>query len=361
MRALVALNPDMLESIKYSALKSINMGGLEILLGLVDFDDPVFEREDSKNDNSVLIKVNAFSCNYRDKGILVYNYNLMRETKRLFVPFGSEFCGTVIDKGNNVSEFEIGDQVIPDCSYEDMTDSEIPPGVVTNFASLGWLRVNKNKIVKKPMTFTESEGACFSLGAQTAASMIRKSEVLKSKTKKPIIFSACSSTSLFVAQQLKAYGINPICISKTKNCEKYPVDTQWDTINNISKYFSSMSHAFDPFFDLNILNAVNSLMMGGKYLYCGMLEQHPQLAVKDISEYENDIREAMKLNIIKNASIIGNCLGEAKDLKDAIHLYEDNNIKPIIDKEFFLDEGTEFLERSFNGRGKIGKCVIVCD
>jgi len=232
---------------------------------------------------------------------------------------------------------------------------------VTNFASLGWLKLHKQKLVKKPDNFDETEGACFSLGAQTAASMIRKSGILESDVKKPIVFSASSATSIFLTQQLIAYGIEPLCIS-TKNSKRIFEDgIVADSTDNIEKYLYNATHAFDPFLDINILNAVNTLMMGGKYIYCGILEQHPLLAVKDISEYNNDLREALKLSIIKNVSIIGNCLGKSEDLQNAVNLYESKNLKPIMDKVFSLENGIEFIKRSFLDRNKTGKCVMRCE
>lgn len=361
MRTVVALNPDLLDEIKYTPLGSVEFGGLDILFGIVDFEKPKFDKLDKKNDDYVLIRVDAFSCNYRDKGMLVYNYQLMRENKRLFLPFGSEFCGTVMEKGRNVCEFQLGEKVIPDCGYEDKIGTEASPGVVTNFASLGWLKIHKQKLVKKPDNFDVVEGACFSLGAQTAASMISKSGILESNVKKPVVFSAGSATSIFLTQQLMAHGIEPLCISSKNSKRIFEEGVLSDGTDNIDKYLYNASHAFDPFFDINILNAVSTLMIGGKYIYCGILEQHPLLAVKDISEYNNDLRGALELSIIKNVSIIGNCLGKSEDLRNAIKLYKSKNIKPIMDKVFSLENGIEFIKRSFLDRNKTGKCVMKCE
>lgn len=358
MKAIVALNKDMLDKTEHKILGSVKFGDLDILFGIVNLERPKFDRANKRNDDYVLIKVDAFSCNYRDKGMLLHNYQLMKENKRLFLPFGSEFCGTVIEKGRNVHEIQIGEKVISDCGYEDKVGTEIMPGVVTNFASLGWLRIHEKKLIKKPENFTTVEGACFSLGAQTAISMINKSGILECNEKKPIVFSAGSATSIFIIQQLIAHEIKPICFS-TKNLKKiFGNRVEVDCIKNVDKYVDKATHIFDPFFDINILHGINTLMMGGKYIYCGMLEQHPLLGIKDISRYDNDLRDALKLSIIKNVSILGNCLGKSEDLRYVINLYEREKIKPIIDRVFSLENGLEFINRSFFERSKIGKCVI---
>lgn len=52
------------------------------------------------------------------------------------------------------------------------------PGVVTNFASLGWQRIHKRKLIKIPYGLDDTTASYFSLGAQTAAGMIRRSGIL---------------------------------------------------------------------------------------------------------------------------------------------------------------------------------------
>ncbi|SCW52059.1 MDR/zinc-dependent alcohol dehydrogenase-like family protein [Eubacterium ruminantium] len=358
MKVLVALNPDMLDEICYENAEYIQLGKARVLIGNVELSEPSFDENDEKNKDHVLVRVDAFSCNFRDKGILLHNYELMMKNKRAFLPFGSEFCGEIVKKGKNVNEYSVGDIVIPDCRYEEMDSKEVAPGITTNFASLGWLRLNKNKIVKKPDSFGISEGAAFGLGAETAASMIRKSGILEADVKKPIVFSANSATSLFIIQALLAHGIEPICISSKKPDAEYPFDVKRDSTDNIEKYFGTATHAFDPFFDINILNAVSTLNMGGKYIYCGMVEQHPLLSEKDLSEYTTTLREALKIAIVKNISIIGNCLGTHDDIVDAGKLYERKGMKPVVEGIYKVYEGMQFLGKSFLGKNAPGKCVM---
>lgn len=364
MRALVALNPCMPISSGCEKLGIVKMGELEIPFGLVELDRPEFNPNIEKNEDSVLLKVDAYSCNYRDKGMLANNFLILMRDKRTFVPFGSEFCATVIDKGKNVTEFEIGDKVISNCAYSDYLKNGLQPGVVTNFASLGWLRLHKSKLIKKAEAFSDSQAACFSLGAQTAFGMIRRSGILESEKKKPMVFSSSAATSVFIIQMLRALNIDPVCASSksaTKKMKEVFEDAKYVTNEELESYCDYSTHTFDPFYDLNLLNAINTLGFEGKYIYCGLFEQHPLLATKNITDYECAIREALKVGVVKNASVIGNCLGTTQDLKDAIELYESKNIKPIVDSEYKLEEGILFITNSFISRDKVGKCVMICD
>ncbi|WP_330942692.1 alcohol dehydrogenase catalytic domain-containing protein, partial [Streptococcus anginosus] len=90
---------------------------------------PVFDLNNPKNDDYLLIKVNSFSCNYRDKAILVNNFEQLLRLGKPFLPFGSEFSATIVLKGKNVDEFGIGDKVIPNCTYEGVTNDNVVPGV----------------------------------------------------------------------------------------------------------------------------------------------------------------------------------------------------------------------------------------
>jgi hypothetical protein len=62
---------------------------------------------------------------------------------------------------------------MPNCAYPESGVKGVSPRVTTNFASMGWLRMDRKKIIKIPKTLTNREAACFSLGAQTTSSMIR--------------------------------------------------------------------------------------------------------------------------------------------------------------------------------------------
>lgn len=364
MRALVALNPNIPISSGCEQLGSVKMGELEIPFGLVEFDQPEFDPNTEKNEDSVLLKVNTFSCNYRDKGMLANNFLILMKENRKFVPFGSEFCATVIDKGKNVTEFEIGDKVISNCAYSDYFKNGLQPGVVTNFASLGWLRLHKSKLIKKAETFSDRQAACFSLGAQTAYGMIRRSGILESEKKQPMVFSSSSATSIFIIQILRALNIDPVCVSSkpaTQKMKEVFENAKYVTNEELANYCDYSTHTFDPFFDLNLLNALGTLGFEGKYIYCGLFEQHPLLATKNITEYECAIREALKVGVLKNASVIGNCLGTTQDLKDAIELYESKNIRPIVDSEYKLEDSISFITKSFISRDKVGKCVMIYD
>ncbi|MGT2887119.1 hypothetical protein N1495_04105 [Streptococcus didelphis] len=108
----------------------------------------------------------------------------------------------------------------------------------------------------------------------------------------------------------------------------------------------------------NFSRAVSFLDNGGKYVFCGFLNQHPVLSKEnDKTLNTEEIFNSLKLVIVKNISLIGNCLGSQEDLNKVIEIYS-SNMSPTIDSEYNLGQLEEFLTRSFFDKNKLGKCVI---
>jgi len=61
----------------------------------------------------------------------------------------------------------------------------------------------------------------------------------------------------------------------------------------------------------------------------------------------------------KNIQIIGNCVGLARDLKDAIRDYQSGALKVIIDSVYTGTQVGAFLERTFNSPDRFGKVVYL--
>lgn len=364
MKCLVAINPDMIDKLGFKYLGAVKFGTNQVHLGEIEMKQPEFDVDSPHNRDYLLLKVKAFSCNYRDKALLLVNYQKIMEAKRIFLPFGSEFSAEVVAVGKGVSEFKIGDRVMGDCAYPDNGAKGVLPGVVTNFASLGWQRIHKRKLIKIPSGLTDLEASCFSLGSQTAASMIRRSGILKIQGN-PLVFSGRSATSLFIVRQLIAHGYRPVVFSTSnwtrEEKEKiYPSEVR--VVKKEIRYEdvidSGITHIFDPFFDMNLGLAMQYIKMNGTYITCGLRDQHPILSEETPKKMEPIVRAAISQAILKNVSIIGNCLGTTEDLESSIELFNRTGCSPIIDKVYTLEQSLDFVENSFFNKQKFGKMVL---
>lgn len=315
---------------------------------------PLFRRR-------VLVRIDAFSCNYRDKTL---SLTFAEQSRRLPMSsktrgFGSEFAGTVVAAGCDISSVHVGDRVMPDASYPNVEVSNFRPGIVTNGASKRWAIFEENKLCVVPDWMTIPQAAAYSLAAQTAFSMVRKSGVGRSST--ALVASARSSTSLTIIRTLQALNVRIIAVSSSQ-WSKEEIRRFGDTsgveflTTEASKQripSGACDAIFDPFADINFPNFAPKLRKGGVYMTCGFKNQHSA----NFKESDNVAQYYYVLQslIVNNQRLEGNCIGTAQDLKDALN-YGESVCVPI-DSVYGPRQASDFLRRSFIER-KFGKVVL---
>lgn len=370
MKALALINTKLITADLAEYMKPIMIANNEVQCGLIDVPQPSFDSDNEVNKDYVLVRVKAFSCNYRDKAIILKSALKMKLNEpSLTQPvafFGSDFVGTIISKGKDVENVEIGDRVIPDCYYPDVAYEGIAPGVVTNEASKGWLRLHKSKIMKITEEVSDAIAAGFSIGAQTSHSMIRRTNITCKE--KALVFSGRSHTSLFITKSLLKLGVDTTVLTTsewTKEQEEFIKPARlvkierrskkkiWEE-NSLGKY----DVVFDPFFDLHLLTSVNMLKLNGRYITCGFKNQH-----NDFKEVQDDLYEMNTMNVmlttmINNLSIIGNCIGTTQDLYDQIQSYDAKHPLIAIEKILDVTQGSEFLDLTYNDKNRFGKVIM---
>ncbi|MCX8105918.1 MAG: zinc-binding dehydrogenase [Ignavibacterium album] len=104
----------------------------------------------SPKPNEVTIEVKAIGLNFADFFCI---HGLYKAAPKYNLIPGLEFSGVVIDKGQDVSEFMIGDKVI---------------GVTKFGAFVTHINLDKNYLMKLPVDWTFEEGASFVVQALTA-------------------------------------------------------------------------------------------------------------------------------------------------------------------------------------------------
>lgn len=118
---------------------------------------------------------------------------------------------------------------------------------------------------------------------------------------------------------------------------------------------------FDPFMDVYFNKSIKFVNFNGKYIHCGFYKQnilYPSLITNGSKEtYFNSLAECM----IKNISVIGNCLGVTNDLLAALKDFYCNDYSPIIYKKYGKSQLIPFLETSFHKKNRFGKVVFSYD
>ncbi|MBC3049052.1 NADPH:quinone reductase-like Zn-dependent oxidoreductase [Staphylococcus capitis] len=305
------------------------------------------------------------------KVLALINTNLVSEEDVNFQAppfdyFGSDFVGRIVAKGYSVDEFDIGQRVIPNCAYPDPPFLGVAPGAVTNEASKGWLRLHKSKLIKIPEHMNNAVAAGFSIGSQTSTSMVRR--VNLKQNERALVLSGRSNTSMFIINNLISKGIDTTILTTSdwtpeeqaliRPAKLHKID------RNMQKWEEDLGEfdvIFDPYFDLHLEKAVNQMKVGGRYITCGYKNQHTDFSENEDEKTPNHLKNIMLKVMLNNLSLIGNCIGTWEDLEKGISDYNENEFIVPIDRSYSIEEGSAFVDRTYNTRGRLGKAIMLYD
>lgn len=358
-----------------SRVGSFQMQGYEVEAGFFPAAMPGFEPS-GQHRGHVLIEVNAFSCNYRDRALVLRMATMPLPNS--YYPIGSELSGVVIDAGSEVEELKVGDRVMIDGYYG---YGEQPWGIPTNHSSRRYQVLPSQKLKKVPEGMSDVEAAAFSIGGQTSFSMVRRSGTrLGSRV---LVTGGSSNTSLFLISAARIAG-GEVCATTTSE-EKAPLIRKagadevfvldgsprgLESCKEIRDYVAEKGGfevVLDPFADLYLSQVIDLMDQGGSYASCGLERQFP---VRGELGNGNEGRCVMSgvafMGVMtRNIQVIGNCLGSSEDLDRALAAWQAGQFKIAIDSvyEYNLANGGEgsdavrFLSRSFLEKGRFGKVV----
>ncbi|VEJ30893.1 Beta-ketoacyl-acyl-carrier-protein synthase I [Rothia dentocariosa] len=334
-----------------------------------------FDESAPENAHQVLVRMEAFSCNYRDASILFTSYGVLRTLEKPgFMHFGSDFVGVVEAIGSEVTTVKPGQRVMPDSSYPQDRDPVVGDGIPSNKVGRGWLVFPESKLCPVPDGLDTVEAASLGINAQTAASMLRRAGVKAGS--RILITAGKSNTSLCVAGLAAAIGAECTVLSTSPWTEEELDAVRHPTIVSVdksSKPFSSepleslaarnesYDAIIDPFFDLYFMRVMRHLAHGGTYVTCGFKNQHP--AQSDASDQGAQmpvsyLYEVLISAVLGNKTVVGNCIGLRNDLEAALEAVAAGKFHPVIDSVYSPDQAEEFLRRSFGAEPRFGKVVM---
>jgi NADPH:quinone reductase-like Zn-dependent oxidoreductase len=315
--------------------------------------------------NEVRIRVLAFSCNYRDRGLLASEVARARSTR--VTPFGSEFCGVAEAVGASVRSIRVGDRVMGNNAFGSRVRRGGPTGIPTNSASMECLHLDARQLHSVPARMDTIHAAAFSLAAQTAAAMVRRLALQRGD--RLVVTSARSVTSLFTIQLAAAAGAHVTAVSRTFTAAD---DAFWRSLgaravepvttfrpgdaSARSRSSGRFDAAVDPFHDLNLPWVVPHLRFGGRVITCGF-EAQSGAPDRDVAARESAIATTLKVAGMRNITIMGHCLGESRDLRAAVRAHRAGALQVPIDAVYTRAELGAFVVRSFAEPSRRGKVV----
>jgi NADPH:quinone reductase-like Zn-dependent oxidoreductase len=351
------------------AVDSLRIEGMPVTVGRVETVEPGFDPASPRQRSCVLLEVKAFSCNYRDKALVLELSRRCRGASFHF--FGSEFVAEVLAIGNGVSGLRQGDLVIADNSYPASGVEGLPPGIPTDFASQRRQVLHAAKLMKVPREMPTEVAAAFSIGAQTIYSVVRRLALRPGA--QVLVTAAKSNTSLFAIAALRARDVAVYAASTSRRFEAelkargvkrlIEIDSQADRLlpdaemRRLVADTGGFDAVIDPFFDLYLGKVLDLLRFGGRYVTCGLYDQYSNLTGRPLQARGKDLRGIMTTAIVRNIELIGNCLGSASDLADALADYRDGKLEVIVDRVFRGDVMADFFRRTYEAPSRFGKVV----
>jgi NADPH:quinone reductase-like Zn-dependent oxidoreductase len=322
------------------ALQIIKYGEIEDSLAFNEVSKP------SVQANDVLIEVKAAAINPIDKSIILGNLQAM-----LPIPLPStsayDVSGIVVAKGNEVSNFEIGDLVYSRVPQEQM-------GTLAEFVT-----VPSNAVSRKPENISFEEAASLPLAGLTALQSLQYAGIKEND--KVLIHAGSGGVGSFAIQYAKAKGAYVYTTTSTSNLEWVAALGADRVIDYKTEDYKAIVKDADIVFDTlgknYTLESFEVVKTGG--IVVSVVGPLDEVSAKMFGMADYKLPEELaKASSEKNAEYKfifmhpnGAHLNEIKSL------VEDEKIKPIIDKVYPFPESVQAFTHLAAGRAK-GKIVI---
>ena len=322
------------------ALQIIKYGEIKDSLAFNEVSKPTVQA------NDVLIEVKAAAINPIDKSIILGNLQGM-----LPIPLPStsayDVSGIVVETGNEVSNFEIGDLVYSRVPQEQM-------GTLAEFVV-----VTNDAVSKKPGNISFEEAASLPLAGLTALQSLEYAGIKEND--KVLIHAGSGGVGSFAIQYAKAKGAYVYTTTSTNNVQWVKelgadrvIDYKTEDYKSIAK---DVDIVFDTLGQNYSLESFEVVKTGGIVVsVVGPLDE-ASAKMFGMADYKLP-EELAKASSEKNAEYKfifmhpnGVHLNEIKSL------VEDEKIKSIIDKVYPFPESVQAFTHLATGRAK-GKIVI---
>jgi NADPH:quinone reductase-like Zn-dependent oxidoreductase len=322
------------------ALQIIKYGEIQDSLAFNEVNKPTVQATD------LLIEVKAAAINPIDKSIILGNLQSM-----LPIPMPStsayDVSGIVVELGNDVSEFEIGDLVYSRVPQEQM-------GTIADYVA-----VTSTAVSKKPNNISFEEAASLPLAGLTAMQSLEYAGIKENDI--VLIHAGSGGVGSFAIQYAKAKGAYVYTTTSTNNVSWVKELGADRVIDYKTEDYKSIVKDADIVFDTlgknYTMEAFGVVKKGGKVVsVVGPLDE-ANAKMFGMADYKLP-EELAKLSSEKAAEYKFIFMHpNGSHLKEIKALVEDDKIKPIIDKVYPFSESIEAFIHLASGRAK-GKIVI---
>jgi NADPH:quinone reductase-like Zn-dependent oxidoreductase len=294
--------------------------------------------------HQVLVRVHAASLNFGNVVLLTGKPFIARFafglTKPKYSVPGGDIAGTVEAVGNEVKQFQVGDEVFGDLSI------------------CGWggfaeyVAVPEHALALKPRNISFEEAAATPMAGVTALQGLRDKGEMKSG-QKVLIHGASGGVGTFAVQIAKAFGAEVTGVCSTRNIKLLRTLGANHIIDYTVEDFSQKEERYDLILGVNGSNPISSykrvLKPNGKFVHVGGSQSQyfqslllgPFISMTETKKFTNLLQRA-----------------NAKDLNHVRELLETGKIKPVMDRHFKLSQIRDAFSYFQEGHAQ-GKVVII--
>ncbi|MBT3208780.1 MAG: NADP-dependent oxidoreductase [Bacteroidetes bacterium] len=314
-----------------------------------EFKDSLAFNEVSKPNiqaTDILIEVKAAAINPIDK-LIVLGY--LQDMLPIPMPstIAYDVSGIVVEKGDEVSNFEIGDLVYSRVPQEQM-------GTIAEYVAVTSVAVSK-----KPGNISFEEAASLPLAGLTALQSLEHAGVKQND--KVLIHAGSGGVGSLAIQYAKAKGAYVYTTTSTSNVQwvkelgaDIVIDYKKEDYKTIAK---DLDIVFDTLGDNYTVEAFELLKQGGKVVSVKGALDEDTAKMFGMVDYKLS-EELVKLINAKDASYKYIFMHpNGAHLNEIKLLVEDEKIKPVIDKVYPFADSIEAFTHLASGRAK-GKIVI---
>ncbi len=289
--------------------------------------------------NEVLLKVHASTVNRTDSGFRSAEYFISRFWSGLFRPkyqtLGCEFAGIIEEVGNDVSEFNVGDKVF---GFNDETFG----------GHAEYLCVETKDIEKIPANLSLTESTAITEGAHYALCSIRASKIKSGQN--AMVYGATGAIGSAAVQLLKHLGVSVTAVCNTKNLELVKSLGADIVIDYQTQDFRKTEQRFEL-----ILDAVGK----SSFKACKPLLTEKGIYIStELGKNAENIFLALFTPLYSRKKVVFAVPTIDKDdLKFFKQLIENGEFKPVIDREYTLEQIVEAYKYVETGQ-KTGNVIL---
>jgi len=308
-------------------------------------------------ENEVLVKTTAASLQFLD---LILTENTAGFNVPVpFIPV-SEGVGVVERIGSNVTRWKIGDRVIIpfitrwEAGKTTTYHNALRTGMQTSGTLAEYTVQPENTLVRTPTNLSDEAAAGLSVAGLTAWAMLVTQA--KIKAGQTILIQGSGGVSLFALQIAKAFGLQVIATTGSKEKELKLKDLGADSVINykeIPAWSSEVKHlnnglgvdlTLDVAGNQTIVQSILSVKEHGFVGLVGFMTGR-ELTIDIVPLIMNYIR------------LQGYSVGNAQDMEELVNAVEKNTINPVVDSVYPLEQTQKAFHRLKSGEA-FGKIVI---